>query len=289
MKSMTGYGRGCASRGTQQMTVEISAVNSRKNLDMRFSIPRDAGMIEPQLRQRIQSRLTRGSIQVILNFRDENPEIPCTVKRDVALAVARELQTLAELTGTQPPTIHDILSMPGVVESSRSGENDQLRELALEALELALDSLEEFRLAEGARLKGDLISRGSLIRDCVEEIAAAEDEVLAAFKERLRQRLTALGAEIQEDDERFAKELCYYADKADITEEVVRLKSHLLKYFQLLESEGDPGRELDFLSQEMSREMNTLSAKTVDLSVSQKAMVMKIELSKIREQIMNIE
>ena len=132
-------------------------------------------------------------------------------------------------------------------------------------------------------------ARGRTIYTLVEEIAAAEEEIQTAFKERLRQRLADLGLEIDADDERFNRELCYYVDKADITEEVVRLRSHLQKYFQLLESDGDPGRELDFLSQEMSREMNTLSAKTIDLAVSGKAMTMKIELSKIREQIMNIE
>lgn len=289
MKSMTGYGRGAVQEGTLQVAVEISAVNSRKNLDMRFSIPREAGMIEPQLRQRIQGRLSRGSLQISVAFKDENSATGCPVNREALLAVARELRQIADEAGLQPPTLRDILDMPGVMDNGATPDSERNARLALSALEDALAALEQCRITEGVGLKQDLEARGRTIHTLVEEIAAAEEEIQTAFKERLRQRLADLGLEIDADDERFNRELCYYVDKADITEEVVRLRSHLQKYFQLLESDGDPGRELDFLSQEMSREMNTLSAKTIDLAVSGKAMTMKIELSKIREQIMNIE
>ncbi|MBP5300206.1 MAG: YicC family protein [Victivallales bacterium] len=292
MKSMTGYGRGVAEASGNSLAIEISAVNSRKQVDIRFSVPRELGMIEPVLRQRIQGQLSRGSLYVSVSYQlsQETAAGGGRINFPVAQAAANELRELSKAAGLNPPTIAEVLAVPGVLNQERDGIYEPLRELVEPALDQALSALSTARVEEGLRLRADLESRGRAMQKLLDEIEIREPEALQEFKERLKLRLEELGGlQITLDEERLARELVFFADKADITEEVVRLKSHFTKYFQLLASEGDPGRELDFLGQEMNREITTLSAKTADLTISEHALALKIEISKVREQVMNIE
>lgn len=292
MKSMTGYGRGVAERDGASLAVEISAVNSRKQVDMRFSIPRELGMLEPVLRQRIQQKLSRGSLYVVVSYQlpPEQSAVSGRINLPAAQAAANELREVAKAAGLNPPTIAEVLAVPGVLNLDRDAVFAPLRELLEPALDQALEALDQARIAEGARLREDLEARGRQMQTLLENIIIHEPEALVQFKERLRARLEELGGDqVTLDEERLARELVYYADKADITEEMVRLKSHFVKYFQLLASDGDPGRELDFLGQEMNREITTLSSKTTDLCIAEDALALKIEISKVREQVMNIE
>ncbi len=149
--------------------------------------------------------------------------------------------------------------------------------------------LDKSRVEEGLRLKDDLMERGKLLTELVEKIAARADDAVILQKARLQERIEKLGVEITLDDERLVKELAFHVEKADITEETVRLQSHLVKYKELLNSEDDAGRNLDFLGQEMNREANTLSAKTADMDIATYALTLKTEIARIREQVMNIE
>ncbi|NMA45155.1 MAG: YicC family protein [Lentisphaerae bacterium] len=292
MKSMTGYGRATASADGNQVTVEVSAVNSRKQVDMRFAIPRELGMLEPVLRQQIQERLSRGSLQVALSYvlnpaaRKEMAQIDM----DVACHIADNLREVAQKTGIAGEvTLQDILLVPGVVVEATSSPYEPLKELAVAALKDALAALDDMRSREGAKLQEDLLVRRQTMIELVDKIAARGDEALILQKQRLRERIAVLGVELTLDDERLTKELAFFAERADITEEIVRLRSHLDQYGELLVSDSDPGRNLDFLGQEMNREVNTLAAKTADLSISNWALALKAELARIREQIMNIE
>ena len=292
MKSMTGYGRSTVEEDGCQLTVEVSAVNSRKQVDMRFSIPRELGLLEPLFRQAIQKRISRGSLYVVVSYQmDESRAAQCgaQINASLAKAAAAELQALAKETGVAAPTLSDILAIPGVVTGGQSAVGDALKSLAEPALDKAIDALNEDRVQEGMRLYEDLKQRGSLLQSLIGEIDARGNEALVQMQARLRERITELSGDLPMDEERLARELVYYADKADITEEIIRLKSHLVKYFQLLDGGADPGRELDFLGQEMNREITTLSSKTADLCIADAALKMKIEISKIREQVMNIE
>lgn len=291
MKSMTGFGRGSASDEERTITVELSAVNSRKQVDMRFSIPRDLLGVESQLRQRIQGRLSRGSLHVTLSSTSLVANGASVVlNREAALAAANVLKELSRSAGLPQPTLQDVLAVPGVLAVDGAVCDEATAALALQALDCALDALEAARCEEGGRLAEDLLARADYMDALLQRIISRESESLQEFKARLAARLIELGAPITaDDDERLARELCYYADKSDITEETVRLKSHLVKFRQLITSGEAPGRELEFLGQEMNREANTLSAKTCDGVISQDAMALKVELSKIREQIMNIE
>lgn len=292
MKSMTGYGRGQAERDGDTVTMEISAVNSRKQVEIRFSIPRELGMLEPQLRQQIQQRMSRGNLYVAVTFQLGAAQNTQSTAIDMAAAL-RAVQVLREIkraTGlVTDPTFSDILAFPGVLCSGESTRYEPLKDLVSDALQQALQQLEETRLQEGQALQRDLLQRGEVLRRVVQSIQDRGLEAVQLQKERLRERLTSLGLELDSGDERLAKELVFYAERADITEELVRLHSHLRQYDELLNSNDDPGRQLDFLGQEMNREINTLSAKTADLQISQEALVLKTEMGRIREQIMNIE
>lgn len=293
MKSMTGYGRSTVVKDGNSVTVEISSVNSRKQLDMRFGIPRELGMLEPEFRQIAQGMSSRGSFQVSVSYQlnpDASPS-SAMIDSELAKAVVQQLRELGHSSGMKhaEPTWSDILSVPGVILEQGHSRYEPLRELALEAFRNALSDLDTVRHAEGVRLKEDLVARGETIRSLVEHIDGREGEAIELLKTKLQERLSKLGLDLPIDDEKLSREVIFYVEKADITEEVVRLKSHLVKYFQLLNSDGDPGRDLDFLGQEMNREANTLSSKTADMTISEDALKLKTELSRIREQIMNIE
>jgi uncharacterized protein (TIGR00255 family) len=291
MKSMTGYGRATAEANGNQATVEVSAVNSRKLVDMRFTMPRELNALEPMLRQTIQQHFSLGSLNIVVSYKlsEENRRLQAAIDMPAAQAAAKMLTELAQQTGLQPPTIQDIISFPGVISENMSSSLEPLKELVAQALEAALADLSAMREKEGAALREDLLARGKTIAALVEKIAARGDDALVLQRQRLRDRIAALGVELTLDDERLTKELTFYAERADITEEIVRLQSHLVQYEELLNSDDAPGRNLDFLSQEMSREANTLSAKTADLAITNDVLVIKAELGRIREQIMNIE
>ncbi len=291
MKSMTGYGRATASADGCQVTIELSAVNSRKQVDMRFTIPRELGMLEPALRKIILEKLSRGSIQIVLSYKldDTAQQAIQSIDHKKFALVSKELKSLADTTGLPEPTIGDILLVPGVLSDTSLDCQEQIQNLSIQALQDALDALDKSKVEEGLRLKDDLMERGKLLGELVEKIAARADDAVILQKERLQERIEKLGVEIPLDDERLAKELAFYVEKADITEETVRLQSHLVKYKELLNSEDDTGRNLDFLGQEMNREANTLSAKTADMDIATYALTLKTEIARIREQIMNIE
>lgn len=292
MKSMTGYGRGQAENAGDSATVEISAVNSRKQVEIRFSIPRELGMLEPQLRQQIQQRLSRGSLYVAVTFQLGHAAAiqQTAIDTAAALRAIHVLRDIKRAAGLQAdPVFADILAFPGVLNAGESSRYEPIKGLVSAALDQALQQLEETRLQEGATLQRDLLQRGEVLRRALQAIQARGPEALQQQKERLRERLAALGLPLDLEDERLLKELILYTERADITEELVRLQSHLQQYDALLHSSDDPGRQLDFLGQEMNREINTLAAKTADLQIAQEALLLKTEMGRIREQIMNIE
>ena len=292
MRSMTGYGRGLAESSGNSVSIELSAVNSRRQLEMRFTLPRELGKLEPRLRLLLQERLSRGSLNVTLGYllNPEQSSLLASIDLAAAKAAAELLRQAAKVSGLRcEPSIADLLEIPGVLLSNDSAPYEPLQELAEKALLDAVAELDIMRLKEGESLRLDLQERGKNLQRLLEQIRAREDEALQQQKLRLQERIAKLGLELSLEDERLAKEIVFYAERADINEEVVRLHSHLTQFFELLENAGEPGRSLDFLGQEMNREINTLSAKTADLNIAGMALQMKGELGRIREQIMNVE
>lgn len=292
MNSMTGFGRGVAEQDGSTVVVEVAAVNSRKQSDLRVVVPREVSAIEPLLRQRVQERVNRGSLTVTVQYSLPPERRAEALVIDVRLGVeaAHRLRELATAAGLEPRlTLADLLAIPGVVGNTAESPAEWVRDLATDALDDALDALRTMQRTEGEKLRHDLENRLATIRDRVESIALRADEALLLQRQRLQERIAVLGVDLPLDDERLAREVAFYAEKSDITEEIVRLRSHLDQFADLLDEDRDVGRELEFLCQEMNREASTVGAKTTETGIAEIGISMKAELARIREQVMNVE
>jgi len=292
MHSMTGYGRGMAEREGTRVAVQIAAVNSKKQAEIRFSIPRELGGLEPFVRKQLKERVERGSLNVGLSY-ELGPEWrgrSVVLDLEVASHVLAELREFARREHLAIDIrVGELVAVPGVVQHQNELPDDLLRELAQEAITKAVDELDVMREAEGAALAADLKGRCAKLQGLAAEVAARADLAQTQHHDRLRERIAKLGLELATDDERLAREVAFHVDRSDVTEELVRLRSHFEQFTALLEQAGAVGRKLDFIAQEMSREIGTLGAKTIDSEISTQVIDFKVELGRIREQVLNVE
>ena len=292
MRSMTGYGRGEAKGAWGTLTVEIAAVN-RKQADLRFLLPRELAGLEPRLRLRLQSQVSRGACTVTLAW-NPAPELRAgmvTIDAAAMRSAAERLRGLAlELGLSREIRVTELLAIPGVVtEGPQRSCVDAAGDAAESAMDQALAAVRALQESEASALAEDFRRRLAVMRAAVAGIRAAGDVALVKARERLVERIRVLGLELDPGDERLAKELAFAAERSDIAEELTRLDSHLDQFAAALGKPEAVGRMLDFLCQEMSREINTLSAKTADTAVSARALVLKAEMERIREQAQNVE
>ena len=289
---MTGFGRGEASAGAIAITVEARSVNHR-HLDVALRLPRALAAREMDARRLIQSRLERGRVDVTVQVGDVGERSCQQVRIDTALAReyvarARELGTAIGVTGDV--TLAWILERPGVVRTEDANVPEEtLWPVLADALGRALDALVGRRNAEGEALAAELRALHADLAAAVEAIAARAPAATARREERLRERLRALLGAVPIDEGRIAAETAIWADKTDVTEELARLRAHLAQLASTLDKGGAVGRPLDFLLQELFREVNTIAAKADDLEVSQSAIAAKGILEKMREQVQNLE
>ncbi len=292
MRSMTGYGRGTAERDGTRVTVQIAAVNSKKQAEIRCSIPRELGGIEPFVRQELQARIERGSLNVNLAY-ELGPDWrgrAVSLDLDVAGHVLAELREFAARHGLAADIrVGELLAVPGVTQQRSDLPDELLQELALAALGQAIDELNTMRRAEGVTLARDLRERCAAMQTAVAAVAERADLAQIQHRDRLVERIAKLGIELAADDERLAREVAFCVDRSDITEELVRLRSHLDQFAALLDEDGAVGRKLDFLGQEIGREIGTLGAKTADTAISERVIDFKVELGRVREQLLNVE
>ncbi len=292
MKSMTGYGRGeCAPSGFK-ITVEISSVN-RKQSEISVNLPRDLEVLEAQIRDEINQMISRGriTVRVGMHASDTAPG-KWLVNAKLARVYAREFQRLGrELDLAEPVTLDVVLRAPGVLQSSENiSEAEDLWPAVRKALKTALAALVKMREREGAHLRRDLKARIATIRGAVGRVQEQAPQVTARYRDQLRERIKAAGLEIPGvEEERLVKEVIYFADRSDISEELTRLQSHFQQFEDCVKSDEPVGRTLDFLSQEMNREINTIGAKANDSLVSREVVLLKTELEKFREQVQNVE
>lgn len=292
MQSMTGYGRATAERDGTRVTVQIAAVNSKKQAEIRCSMPRELGGIEPFVRQELQARIERGSLNVNLAY-ELGPDWrgrAVSLDLDVAGHVLAELREFAARHGLAADIrVGELLAVPGVTQQRSDLPDELLQELALAALGQAIDELNTMRRAEGLTLARDLRERCAAMQADVAAVAERADLAQIQHRDRLVERIAKLGIELATDDERLAREVAFCVDRSDITEEIVRLRSHLDQFVALLDEDGAVGRKLDFLGQEIGREIGTLGAKTADTAISERVIDFKVELGRVREQLLNVE
>jgi uncharacterized protein (TIGR00255 family) len=292
LRSMTGFGRGEAVITGKRITVEIKSVNHRY-CEVATRLPRIYSALEEKIRRTVQARVSRGRLDVFVNVVQEG-EKTALVKVDKGLAMAyyNSLRELGELLQISPEITAEQLShFPGVlVLQEEEDDLDILWSGLEEAINLAMDSLVEMREIEGNRLNYDIIHRIGKIEQFINEISVQEPKVVNNYRERLSNRVRELiSDQLVVDESRLATEVAVFAERCNITEELVRLNSHLTQFRQLINSDDSIGRKLDFLVQELHREANTIGSKANDAEISHLVVEIKSELEKIREQIQNVE
>jgi uncharacterized protein (TIGR00255 family) len=288
---MTGFGRGEAEASGYRVTLELKAVNNRF-LEVVVRVPRVYNALEEKLRKEVQGRIQRGRIEMMVNI-DEVGERKKRVKVDKDLVVSYDkiLKDLSiELATEYQTDLYRLVTLPEVLLVEESATDlRQLAELADQAVHTALDALLAVRLFEGDKLAQDLRRRFSDIEDQLEQITARSESVVTEYRSRLAERIRHLLDEVVLDESKLANEVAFFADRASITEELVRMRSHLAQGRQALDSQEPVGRKLDFILQEMNRETNTIGSKANNVDIAQSVIYIKSELEKIREQIQNIE
>lgn len=289
MLSMTGYGRATADRDGRQLTVELKSVNHRF-LDLAFRMPRNLAFLEEDARKALGSRLARGHVDVFVTYRNLRTDAR-TVAIDTALfdAYAGALASVSNRGLTDDRTLMSIARMPDVLIVTEAEEDqDALRALLGEALNAALDQLLAMRTREGAAMEIDLNQKVDSIERMTRAIEARYPETVAEYRARLRAAIEDLiGQSVEES--RLLTEVAIMADRSAIAEETVRLKSHISQLRETFAKSEPIGRRLDFLVQELNREVNTISSKSQDVPITRLAVDMKAEIEKLREQLQNVE
>ena len=288
---MTGYGRGEVDHGGVKLSVELNSVN-RKQSDIVVNLPRDLAELEPRIRQTINERISRGRMNVLVTLQESaNGARHLALDTGLARSYHQAMLTLQkELSAPGEITIGTILQAPGVMRSpEQSIDASEAWPSLQQALAGALAEMIKMREREGKHLAKDLIHRLKVLRQEIKEVRAVYPEVVKKYRSALLERLEKAGLNLPIDDERLLKEVTFFADRSDISEELTRLESHLAQFAHHLRKNEPVGRTLEFITQEIFRELNTLGAKSNDAAISQHIVACKSELEKIREQIQNLE
>lgn len=290
IRSMTGYGKAETSFSGKKYTVEIRSVNG-KTADIGFrtsQIPRE---YEYDLRQYLIKKLQRGNIDLFISVDQEEETLENTFNVQLIRQYFKELQTVfkdmeQEVSSTDLAAV--LLRMPEVREVQKK-EIDPLGWKTLkQCIFLAAENLDEFRCREGSRLGQDLLSHIDNIETYLLKVEELDPQRIISVKERLTDKLSGLSEEITIDQNRLEQELIYYLEKVNISEECVRLRQHCSYFRQTMEQEEFAGRKLGFIAQEMGREINTLGSKAAHAGMQQYVVMMKDELEKIKEQVLNV-
>lgn len=289
---MTGFGRGAVAEGNFSVSVELKTVNNRF-LDVNLRLSQELQPLEATVKKIISSRLSRGRVDVNLNY-ERSTEINYELNRPLItgyLAALKELQDDFKLTGE--PDLNVIARLPNVMQPKKDDLSEDFLRGVERAFESALDELEAMREAEGKTLKNVLhINLGEIenrLPAIEREAAGVAEEYYQRLKKRIGEILAKSDSQIELDQARLAQEVAYLSDRCDISEEIARLKSHIEQFRAIMEETADVGKRLDFLSQELNREANTILSKTNNMTVKENGLAIKTEIEKIREQVQNIE
>ncbi len=291
MRSMTGFGRAEVEQDGRKITLELKTVNHRF-LDLNIRIPRTLGFAEETVRKTIKERLARGHVDVFINYSAISSDAR-TAKADIGLMrsflhAARE--AAKEVGLADDLSLSHLVRIPDVIQIEEAGEDEaRLTRIVTQALISALDSLENMRIREGEELKKSLLASLGELEQTAARIDQRKSLVTAEYADRLKQRLGELLAGTDIDESRFTTELALMADRSDISEEIVRLNTHIGQFRLAACEPGAVGRKLDFMVQEMNRELNTIGSKSADMSITNDVIFGKSTIEKIREQVQNIE
>lgn len=293
MKSMTGFGSGTATKDGITCTVEIKSVNARF-LDLFIRSPKQINPFETIIRGLVQDRITRGKVEVSVSIQDAGERPKTFTINSVLRKQIQELLVQEEFYDDPkkvPLQAVNSISNEWIQQQDTPIAEDVLSEIVQESTNQALDALITMRTVEGKHIEQDLLSRITTLENIIKSIdenkAGAVDAYREHIKGKIQEYLVSLEASISED--RFLQEIALLADKTDITEEIVRFTSHVVQLKNTLVDENSIGRKVDFILQEMNREVNTIGSKAMDSSITEFVVQLKCELEKIREQVQNVE
>ncbi len=286
---MTGYGRATGSYGGKTISVEIRTLNS-KLTDLKLRLPGDYKEKEIDLRKLVTDHAERGKIDLLVDVQNADGAALVSLNESLFRGYHRELSRLAnELNISQQDILQTIMRIPNIVSTPMSDVDEDEWEAVCNVVTHALDHLRAFRRQEGRALESDLRLRVANILIYLSEIAPFEQERFARMRERLRNNMEDAFGKDNLDTNRFEQEILYYLEKMDVTEEKVRLEQHCKYFIEQIENKGQSaGRTLNFISQEIGREINTLGAKAYDADIQRLVVQMKDELEKIKEQLANV-
>lgn len=290
--SMTGFGRSKKELDSFKVLVEMKSVNHRF-CEISVRMPRQFLLFEEKIKKTVNQYIQRGRVDVFVTVEGEGYiSRSLQVDWDLISQYEKAIQKTKDffkLEGTF--TIDQLLHLPEVFTVNENEDGiEELEEVILEVTKSAVIELHNMRKIEGTALKSDITQRLHIINEVVQNLKPYSAQVVEKYKERLEKKMSDfLDGKFELDEGRILTEVAVFADKADINEELTRLDSHVSQFFKIIETDGSIGRKLDFLVQEMNREMNTIGSKANDVGISQKVVEMKSELEKIKEQVQNIE
>jgi uncharacterized protein (TIGR00255 family) len=292
MRSMTGFGRGSANENNFAISVELKSVNNRF-LDVNVRVSSELQNLEGMIKHSIGSRLSRGRVDVNIQY-DRTAEVNYELNAPLIsgyLAAMKKMKDEFGLSGE--PDLNVVARLPNVLAPKKDDLGVDFAAALEKALTYALDEIVKMRLREGEMLKTEVTSRLAEIESRMPAIENESARVADEYRERLTKRigemLAKTDSQIEIDQARMAQEIAYIADRSDISEEITRLTTHIEHFRNIMEEETDVGKRLDFLTQELNREANTITSKTANMIVKENALAIKSEIEKIREQVQNVE
>lgn len=291
IKSMTGFGRSELSDEKRKITFEMKSVNHRY-LDVNIKMPKKMNFFEAAIRNELKNYIQRGKVDIFINFEDfsEN-NVSVRYNRDIAEEYLKYLNQMAEDFGLENDIRVSTLSRyPEVFAmEDQSPDEEEIWKLLKKTIDTASEEFVETRKNEGENLKNDLLVKLEEMLGHVAFIEERSPQIIDEYKQKLKEKVEEMLQGVQMDENRLITEVTIFADKVCVDEELVRLRSHIEATRKILTEGGSVGRKLDFIAQEMNREANTILSKTTDLESSERAIELKTEIEKVREQIQNIE
>ena len=291
VRSMTGFGRGEAGDTSRKIIVEMKSVNHRY-LDLNIKLPKKLNPFESDVRNYLKSQIIRGKVDVYISLETSaDEEYVLRYNAKLAEMYVNNLKAMSEEFGLEYDLKATHLSRyPDVLEMEEAqADEEELKGLLLEALQIATAQFGENRLKEGQRLQEDLLAKMDEMSGYVEILEMRSPQIVEEFSQRLKSKVKDLLEDGHIDENRIAAEIVLYADKVCIDEEMVRLKSHVEETKQVLNNDSEVGRKLDFIAQEMNREANTILSKSTDVEIAGVGISLKTLIEKVREQIQNLE
>lgn len=292
---MTGFARVRKTAPDGELAISIKSVNHR-GLDMHFHMAAEMDPFEVAIRNAVKAKVARGHLQIHVQFSRTAPADVSSLNRPLLQAYLRAFREASpEFSSASEPDLNAALRLPGMLQAGESGELDAgLEQTLLEATAEALDLLNAFRDREGAAMTAEMRERCATVCDLAARMEKIRSRATVAFQKRLNERLRELLSGAGIEPQRLAQEAAMLAERSDISEELIRLKTHAAQLEKLLDASGEVGKRLDFLLQEMNREANTILSKTgglgdLGLTITDLALAAKAEIDKLREQSLNLE